>query len=135
MFDIVLLQENSAGATSKKRLPYFERYAVEEADIIRRAGSTPLLIMTWAKKNKPDDIRQLADNTVRIANITNMRVVPVGLAFAEVIRQHPDLELYMPDKSHPSAAGSYLYGAVLYATLNRTPEAIDYLGECEKTVG
>lgn len=133
MFDIVLLQENSAGATSKKRLPYFEKYAVEEADIIRRAGSTPLLIMTWAKKNKPDDIRQLADNTIRIANKANMRVVPVGLAFAEVIRQRPDLELYMPDKSHPSAAGSYLYGAVLYATLfNRTPEAIDYLGECEK---
>ena len=41
--------------------------------------------------------------------------------------------MYMPDKSHPSMAGTYLYGAVLYASLfGRTPEAIPYLGECEK---
>lgn len=133
MFDIVLLQENSAGATSEKRLPYFEKYAVAQADAIRKAGSTPFLIMTWARKDKPADIQRLADNTIRIANKAQMRVVPVGLAFAEAIRQRPDLELYMPDKSHPSAAGSYLYGAVLYATIfHRTPEPIDYLGECEK---
>mgnify|MGYP006862993942 CR=1 FL=1 len=45
----------------------------------------------------------------------------------------PNLVMYMPDKSHPSAAGSYLYGAVLYSTLfHRTPADINYLGECEK---
>lgn len=133
MFDVVLLQENSAGATSKKRLPYFEKYAVSEADVIRRAGSTPLLVMTWPKKDKPEDIAKLADNTIRIANKANMRVVPVGLAFMEAIKAKPGLELYMPDKSHPSAAGTYLYGAVLYATLFlRSPADINYLGECEK---
>lgn len=133
MFDIVLLQENSAGATSKKRIPYFEKYAVEQADIIREAGSTPLLVMTWPKKDKPDDIGKLADNTIKIANKAKMRVVPVGLAFMETIKAKPGLEMYMPDKSHPSAAGSYLYGAVLYATIfHRTPADINYLGECEK---
>lgn len=133
MFDVVLLQENSTGATSKKRIPFFEKYAIEQADIIREAGSTPLLVMTWAKKDKPDDIVRLADTTIRIANKAKMRVVPVGLAFAEAIKAKPELEMYMPDKSHPSAAGSYLYGAVLYATLfHRTPADINYFGECEK---
>ena len=55
-----------------------------------------------------------------------MMVVPVGLAFAEVRKTKPDLVMYMPDKSHPSAAGSFLYGAVLYSTLiHRTPAGIN----------
>lgn len=133
MFDVVLLQGHSAAATSKKRVPYFEKYAKAHAETIRAAGSMPLLVMTWPKKDKPEDIRKLADTTIRIGNEAGMRVVPVGLAFMEAIRQKPDLEMYMPDKSHPSMAGTYLYGAVLYASLfGRTPEAIPYLGECEK---
>lgn len=133
MFDIVLLQENSAGATSAKRLPFFEKYAASEADIIRSAGSTPMLIMTWPRKDKPADIAKLADNTIRIGNQAKMRVIPVGLAFMEAIKADPKLEMYMPDKSHPSAAGSYLYGAVLYASIfGRNPAPINYLGECEK---
>ena len=133
MFDVVMLQGHSAAATSAKRLPYFEKYAAAHAETIRKAGSTPLLIMTWTKQDKPDDIKKLADNTIRIGNEAGMMVVPVGLAFAEVRKTRPDLVMYMPDKSHPSAAGSYLYGAVLYATLfHRTPADINYLGECEK---
>ena len=124
---------SSNTATSKKRLPFFEKYAKAHADTIREAGSTPLLIMTWPKKDKPEEITKLADNTIRIANEAKMMTVPVGLAFMEVIKAKPDLEMYMPDKSHPSAAGSYLYGAVLYSTLfHRTPADINYLGECEK---
>ena len=68
--------------------------------------------MTRTKQDKPNDIRKLADNTIEIANKAKMMVVPVGLAFAEVRKTKPDLVMYMPDKSHPSAAGSYLYGAV-----------------------
>lgn len=133
MFDIVLMQGHSAAATSAKRLPYFEKYAVAHAATIRKAGSTPLLVMTWTKQDKPDEIQKLADNTIRIANEAKMRVVPVGLAFAEVRKADPKLVMYMPDKSHPSAAGTYLYGAVLYSVLfHRSPADINYLGECEK---
>ena len=114
MFDVVLMQGHSAAATSKKRLPFFEKYVKAHAD-------------------KPEEITKLADNTIRIANEAKMMTVPVGLAFMEAIKAKPDLEMYMPDKSHPSAAGSYLYGAVLYSTLfHRTPADINYLGECEK---
>lgn len=117
MFDVVLLQENSAGATSAKRAPYFEKYVKLDAEIIRKAGSIPMVVMTWPRKDKPQDIKKLADTTIRIANEAKTQVIPVGLAFMEAIREKPELELYMPDKSHPSAAGSYLYGAVLYSTL------------------
>lgn len=133
MFDVVLLQGHSAAATSDKRLPLFEKYALAHAETIRNASSTPLLIMTWAKQDKPEEIGKLADNTIRIANKAHMRVVPVGLAFSEVRKLKPELVLHMPDKSHPTAAGTYLYGAVLYSVLfHRSPADINYLGECEK---
>lgn len=38
MFDVVLLQGYSAAAVSKKRLPYFEKYAAAHAETIRNAG-------------------------------------------------------------------------------------------------
>ena len=133
MFDVVLLQGHSTAATSAKRLPYFEKYAVAHAETVRKAGSTPLLVMTWPKQDKPGDIGKLADNTIRVGNKAGMMVVPVGLAFSEVRKQRPDLVMHMPDKSHPTAAGTYLYAAVLYSVLfHRTPADINYLGECEK---
>lgn len=104
MFDVVLLQGYSAAAVSKKRLPYFEKYAAAHAETIRNAGSTPMLVMTWTKQDKPGDIRKLADNTITIANKAGMRVVPVGLAFAEVRKLRPELVMYMPDKSHDGVA-------------------------------
>ena len=133
MFDVVLLQDNSAAATSKKRIPALMKYTKQHAQTIRDAGSTPMLIMTWPKKDRPEDIQKIADNTIQAANDANIMVIPVGLAFMNAIQQRPDLTMYMPDKSHPSAAGTYLYGATLYATLfHRSPEDINYLGECEK---
>ena len=41
--------------------------------------------------------------------------------------------MHQKDKSHPTAAGSYLYGAMLYGLLfQKSPEGMAYLGECEK---
>ena len=133
MFDVVLLQENSAGATSDKRYAFFQEYAKKHIESIKAAGSQPLIVMTWAKKHRPDDMQKIAQRTIEIANANQAMVVPVGLAFAKAIEKCPDLELYMPDRSHPSAVGSYLYGAVLYATLfHRSPQNNAFEGECEK---
>ena len=133
MFDVVLLQENSAGAISKKRWPVMRRMVAEHARVIRTAGSIPMLVMTWPRKTKPEDGALIARHTVEAAAAADMRVVPVGLAFEAARKARPDLELYMPDNSHPSQAGTYLYASVLYASLfNRSPEALAYAGECEK---
>ena len=57
----------------------------------------------------------------------------MGLAFAESLKARPDLILHQADKSHPTAAGSYLYGAMIYSLLyKKSPEGLKYLGECEK---
>jgi hypothetical protein len=49
------------------------------------------------------------------------------LAFAKAIASKPDLELYAPDKRHPSVAGTYLSAATTYATLfNQSPVGLKY---------
>ncbi len=44
-------------------------------------------------------------------------VAPVGDAWASCLEKHPDLRLHTKDNSHPSFAGSYLAGLVLYRTI------------------
>ena len=81
------------------------------------------------------DTRRLADSIIEEANRNNAIALPVGLAFAESLKERPDLVLHQADKSHPTAAGSYLYGALIYSLLFKaSPEGLDFLGECEKTL-
>lgn len=133
MFDVVIMQGHSAAATSEKRIPVFKRMVSEHAKTIREAGSEPLLVMTWPKENKPGELDKLAKNTIEAANDAKIRVVPVGLAWAVAQRALPEVKFYMPDHSHPTAAGTYLYAATLYAVLFHRPMSdLDVLGGCEK---
>ena len=67
----------------------------------------------------------LADAIITAANENDAIVLPVGLAFAESLKQRPDLLMHQKDKSHPTAAGSYLYGAMLYGLLfKKSPEGM-----------
>ena len=55
MFDVVMLQGHSAAATSGKRLPFFEKYAVAHAETIRNAGRHQLprgMRKTAASRNR-----------------------------------------------------------------------------------
>ena len=44
-------------------------------------------------------------------------LIPAGLAFAASIAKRPDINLYVPDKRHPSMAGSYLTAATMLASI------------------
>ncbi len=94
MFDVVLLQALSTEPINPKLAPNFKKYLKQHIETIREHGSTPIVVMTWAR---------------------------------------PDLILHQKDKSHPTAAGSYLYGAMIYGLLfKKSPEGFKFLGECEK---
>ena len=47
-------------------------------------------------------------------------VSPVGAAWKYVRDNHPSIDLYTSDGSHPSIFGSYLAACVHYATIYRT---------------
>lgn len=133
MFDVVFLQGHSSEPIAAKRQATFKKYVAEHAKTIREAGAVPILVATWARQDKPQDTRALADETIKAANANHVMVLPVGLAFAESLKIRPDLIMHQEDKSHPSAAGSYLYGAMMYSVLfKKSPEGLKYQGGCEK---
>ena len=133
MFDVVFLQGQSNEPINAKRKATFQKYVALHAETIRKAGAVPILVATWARQDKPEDTKALADETIKAANANNVMVLPVGLAFAESLKLRPDVVMHQSDKSHPSAAGSYLYGAMMYSVLfKKSPEGFKYRGECEK---
>ncbi|MFR6028269.1 MAG: hypothetical protein ACLUHG_02445 [Sutterella wadsworthensis] len=112
MFDVVFLQGMSSEPIAAKRVPTFRKYLAKHVETIRSKSSVPVVVVTWAKADKMDkDTRRLADSIIEEANRNNAIALPVGLAFAESLKERPDLVLHQADKSHPTAAGSYLYGA------------------------
>lgn len=133
MFDVVILQGMSTEPIAAKSIPTFRKYLKEHISTIKSKGAIPIVVDTWARKDRPGDTQKLADSIISAANESDAIVLPVGLAFAESLKARPDLLMHQADKSHPTAAGSYLYGAMLYGLLfKKSPEGLEYLGECEK---
>ena len=61
--------------------------------------------------------KSLASAYITAGNRNGIMVFPVGLAFQRSQKANPDIELYTPDKRHPSKAGTYLMAAVIYASI------------------
>lgn len=123
-WDFVVLQEQSAlGAGSEVgggRLSppgIFHQSVRTFVPRIRSVGATPLLLMTWARRERPDDQALLTDAYDTIGRELGVTVAPAGLAWEAARRQWPALALHVEDGSHPNPTGTYLSALVLYATL------------------
>jgi hypothetical protein len=85
--------------------------------VIREASSTPVLLMTWARRRYPEEQEPLTDAYRSIGRELGVTVAPAGLAWKNVHRRWPDLDLFLRDGAHPNGAGTYLTACVLYATV------------------
>lgn len=114
-YELVLMQASNRPEADQARDSY---YMGEHVKAIRAQGGEPVLIMTWTQKNKnAPKLEVVRDSTVAIANQHKMMVIPVGLAFAESEKLNPDIALIRADKTHPTAAGSFLEAATIYAAV------------------
>ena len=66
----------------------------------------------------------IANSTAMVQEL-GVGLSPVGVAWAIVRSERPDIKLYTKDGSHPSYAGSYLAAAVGYLTLFKEPFKAD----------
>lgn len=97
--------------------------------------------MTWGRKNGdaancpswPLMCTYLSmDTTLRnryltLTKSTNGEVAPVSVVWNYLRQNHPGIELYQPDESHPSAAGSYAAACCFYAMLfKKDPTLISF---------
>lgn len=119
-WDYVVVQGQSklglANLTDGKSPDQFDKYARLFAQEIHQSGAQTVFYMTWSRRNSPDQQQFLISAYGDIAVELKSKVAPVGMVWAEV-RDREDIELYMPDGSHPSEAGSYLAALTLLATI------------------
>ncbi|MDQ2999453.1 MAG: hypothetical protein M3R61_20665 [Chloroflexota bacterium] len=142
-WDFVILQEQS-------QLPSLEPYRIASmypaarllVRRIRAGGATPLFFLTWAHRDgwpeydlngyEPMQL-QITQAYVGIAQELGVRIAPVGQAWRVARRQHPALDLWQADGSHPNEQGTYLAACVFYATLfGQSPEGLTYTADLPK---
>lgn len=128
LFDVAVMMDCSQCPIHPKLKSVFTDYAKKNSDIVRAHGARPVFFMSWAYADKPEMTAQLAEAYTIAGNDNNALVIPAGLAFARAISKQPELNLYVPDKRHPSLAGTYLASCVVYAAMTgRSPVGNSYL--------
>ncbi|MBV42339.1 MAG: hypothetical protein CL834_04845 [Crocinitomicaceae bacterium] len=145
-WDYVVLQEQS----QKASLPYdqvtADFFPAVDALVssIRQHNdcAIPLLYMTWGRENGDaqncawwppvctyDGMQELlTERYLEAADNTQSWCAPVGMIWEDLLSL-TNINLYNPDGSHPSAAGSYLVASTLFVALfGENPELSDYSG-------
>jgi hypothetical protein len=84
---------------------------------IEKAGAEVTFYMTWKQKNAPEEEQEWVDAAfMKLIERHSLRMAPVSKAWTQIRKRHPEMELYDPDESHASPAGSYLAACVFFAT-------------------
>jgi hypothetical protein len=117
LFDVAIVMDCSLCPIHPEIGKIFEEQARLNAETIRKNGAEPVFFMSWAYADKPEMTAPLAERYTTAGNANKALVIPAGLAFARAIAERPSIQLYAPDKRHPSLAGTYLAAATTYAAL------------------
>jgi hypothetical protein len=116
-YDLVLMMDCSQCPIHPQLQQSFYDTTERHVATVRKAGAEPVLFLSWAYQDQPQMTEQLAAQYVKAGRANQVRVVPAGPAFAASIAKRPDINLYAPDKRHPSLAGTYLGAAVVMASV------------------
>jgi hypothetical protein len=119
-FDGVLMMDCSQCPVHPQLKSVFHEFVAKHSATVRKNGAAPILFMSWAYQDKPEMTALLAAEYVQAGKANNALVVPAGLAFANSIAMRPDINLYVPDKRHPSLAGTYLAACTVLASVYKT---------------
>ncbi len=144
-WDFVVLQEQSqrpAFPISQVEVEVFP-FAEELNDRILAANpcTETVFFMTWGRKNGDamncaawppictyEGMDSLLNFRYRMMAEMNQGILaPAGALWRYIRANHPGIELYQPDESHPSEAGSYAAACAFYTVLFRdNPEGLSY---------
>ncbi|MBL4686451.1 MAG: hypothetical protein JKY37_17785 [Nannocystaceae bacterium] len=130
-WDMVVLQSHSLDPLRNPE--GFLSAGAELGVRVRKQGAEPLLFETWPRRAghnvynyfKPaggnPEAMQLAvsGRYAELAEAEDMRVVPVGTAWTNVMQQYPEIDLFAKDGGHPSIAGAYLGACVVFSVLTQ----------------
>lgn len=119
-WDYVVLQGQSMlgsdDLTDPKSPTQFYAYAELLDREIAGSGAETIFFLTWSRETLKDQQKYLNHAYTHIAKELGRKVSPVGFVW-HALRDHPSLQLYEEDGSHPAIAGSYLAAMTLSATI------------------
>lgn len=131
-WDFVVLQEQSRAPAQHPDVVSREVYpAARTLDSLRRVWqpeAKTVFYMTWGRQDGDADRclsnpavctyegmqARLRESYLEMTWACGAWCAPVGVAWKRVRTERPGLNLYQPDKSHPSLIGSYLGASVFY---------------------
>ena len=116
-YELAVMMDCSQCPIHEDRKDLFNFYVDEHSKTLRANGVEPSLLMTWAYKDVPEMIDGLSSAYISAGNRNKVMVFPAGLAFELAQDEIPEIDLYTPDKRHPSKAGTYLMAAVIYSSI------------------
>jgi PKD repeat protein len=140
-WDYVVLQGQSQEPIVQTAV--FNQGGISLNETIRQHNdcAVPLLYMTWGRKNGdasncpffPEMCtyesmdEALKESYLQLAALIDAEVSPVSAVWRYLRDNHPEIELYAGDGSHPSAAGSYAAACCFYAAIfQKDPELITF---------
>lgn len=126
-YDWLILQDQSQTPAYKpeETMDSVRRWA----QIAKKNGTKVMLFLTWAHAsadgNKISPLIAMQEQTsttyCKAAIENNVKVAPVGEAWAAWYRKNPDKELHHKDMSHPNPMGTYLAACVIHASISGKP--------------
>jgi hypothetical protein len=126
-YDATIMMDCSQCPIHPTLKPVFYKTIEKSIATVRAHGAVPFLFASWAYADQPEMTEQLYAEYANAAKLHNAKVVPAGRAFASSIKQRADVNLYDPDKRHPSLAGTYLGAATVLATVYKiNPTTLSY---------
>ena len=137
-WDYVVLQEQSQALTLPDYQIGFTLNAIFKLDSLINSHNScveTMYYMTWGRKNGDpvfyriysgytDSTYEYMDSLLRarylrVADTNQAEVSPVGALWRYLRLNHPNIELYAADESHPSLAGTYAAACSFYTTIFR----------------
>ena len=116
-YELAVMMDCSQCPIHEDRKDLFNFYVDKHSKTLKANGVEPSLLMTWAYKDVPEMIDGLSSAYISAGNRNKVMVFPAGLAFDLAQDEIPEIDLYTPDKRHPSKAGTYLMAAVIYSSI------------------
>jgi uncharacterized protein DUF4886 len=133
---VVLQEQSQIPSVSQMRNQEMYPAARELAQKIKEIGATPIFFIAWAHRggmpengmNNYESMQsQINYGYMEIAQDLNAPVAPVGLAWSIAVKEHPELELWQEDGSHPTEQGTFLAACVFYAVIfHASPAGLNY---------
>ena len=84
----------------------------EIISLCHKTKTKPVVYLTWAEKRFPEHQEKMNHVLSKLAEENSALLAPVGIVWENVLREHPEIDLFWKDGEHAGVYGDFLAAAV-----------------------